>query len=385
MSLIPEGKLIYFLCRMAVHLLSLLLLFGTLIPLIRTDEWWIRVFDFPRMQIAVLIGFALAGYAILRLFDPLRPWEYGIAASVGLALLWQVYSILPYTVFYPHEMEGSRAKDDSNRVSLLIYNVLSENRQVEELRNLIRTKDPDMILLSEPNNWWLEQLAGLEADYRYTVFQPQENEYGMLLFSKLELMNPQIRFLIESEVPSLRTDVRLRSGKIITLFGIHPRPPGIKRNEDDEERGSEEDDDDTERVDSDMRDAELLLVAKEINQMGNVPVIVAGDFNDVAWSHTTHLFQRIGGLIDPRVGRGLYNSFDTKSSLLRYPLDHVFASQHFFLVELRRLPEIGSDHFPMFVVLDLDPKASLTNDEPEADAGDAEEAEEAIQEGKANN
>lgn len=33
---------------------------------------------------------------------------------------------------------------------------------------------------------------------------------------------------------------------------------------------------------------------------------------------------------------------------MRYPLDHVFASQHFFLVELRPLPDIGSDHFPLF-------------------------------------
>jgi len=84
-------------------------------------------------------------------------------------------------------MSDSRAEDDSNRISLLIYNVLSVNQEVEALRALIRNTDPDLILLSEPNQWWLEHLDGLEDDYPYTLQQPQENQYGMLLYSRLEL------------------------------------------------------------------------------------------------------------------------------------------------------------------------------------------------------
>lgn len=39
-----------------------------------------------------------------------------------------------------------------------------DNREVGALRDLIRDTDPDLILLSEPNQWWLEQLDGLEDD-----------------------------------------------------------------------------------------------------------------------------------------------------------------------------------------------------------------------------
>lgn len=214
------------------------------------------------------------------------------------------------------------------------------------------------------------------------MHQPQDNHYGKLLYSRLELVNPEIRFLIESEIPSLRSQVRLRSGALVTLYGVHPRPPGLKRPDEEVDEGVEEAD---EREDTDMRDAELLLVAREVEKLGDAPVIIAGDFNDVAWSHTTHLFQRIGGLLDPRVGRGLFNTFDTGNRLLRYPLDHAFASRHFLLVELRRLPDIGSDHFPFLVILDYDPAASEANDEPEEETGDEQEAEEAIKEGKAKN
>lgn len=192
----------------------------------------------------------------------------------------------------------------------------------------------------------------------------------------------ETRFLVEPEIPSIRTKVRLRSRALLTVYGAHPRPPGLERPDDEEDdRGSENEEDDGEREDTDMRDAELLTIAKEIRGLGNVPVIVAGDFNDVAWSHTTHLFQRIGGLLDPRVGRGFINTFDTRNRLMRYPLDHVFASEHFLLVELRRLPDIGSDHFPLLVVLDYDPNAPIENEEPQQEAGDEEEAEEAIEEG----
>ncbi|MDQ8204732.1 endonuclease/exonuclease/phosphatase family protein [Pelagicoccus sp. SDUM812003] len=380
------NALLYF-CRLIAGLLSLVLVIATVIPLIRSDSWWIRILDFPRIQIAVLMGLTLAGYVALRFFGSMHPWEYTLPALLGLGLVWQLYCIIPYTALYPREMAGSLAEKDSNRISLLVFNVLSDNRQVDALRDIIRDNDPDVILLNEPTQWWLEQLDGLEKDYPYTLLQPQENQYGMLLYSRLEMENQEIRFLIEPEIPSIRAQVRLRSGTVITFYCLHPRPPGLKRSDEAKDNGTEEqagEDENGEREDSDMRDAELITVGKEINKLGNVPVIVAGDFNDVAWSHTTHLFQRIGGLIDPRVGRGYFNTFDTRSRLMRYPLDHVFASEHFLLVELRRLPDIGSDHFPMLAVFDYDPAASVVNEEPEPDAGDKKEAAKAIEEGKSD-
>ena len=79
---------------------------------------------------------------------------------------------------------------------------------------------------------------------------------------------------------------------------------------------------------------------------------------------------------DPRVGRGFYHTFHAGIPFLRFPLDHLFHSNHFRLVEFRRLGYFGSDHFPVFGKLSLEPDAGNVQDELEPDADELAEAEE---------
>jgi endonuclease/exonuclease/phosphatase (EEP) superfamily protein YafD len=201
----------------------------------------------------------------------------------------------------------------------------------------------------------------LEKEYPHTIFYPLNNTYGMLLYSRLELKKSKINFLVEPDIPSIFTKVVLKNGEEIDLYGLHPTPPVPGEN-----------------LRSTERDAELLIVGKAVKKE-NRPVIVAGDLNDVAWSYTTKLFQKISGLLDPRIGRGLFNTFNAKYPLLRWPLDHVFHSRHFTVVQLKRLPYFGSDHFPIYIKLHYDPIASLVQEEPSADKGEQAEVEEKIE------
>ena len=109
------------------------------------------------------------------------------------------------------------------------------------------------------------------------------------------------------------------------------------------------------------------MAGREIAQAER-PALVAGDLNDVAWSHTSRLFRRIARMLDPRVGRGLYNTFHARYWFLRWPLDHLFISNTFLVRRLQRLPAFGSDHFPIFIAVDHAPAASAVQEAPAPDA-----------------
>jgi endonuclease/exonuclease/phosphatase (EEP) superfamily protein YafD len=337
-----------------LYALGLVCILATLLPLSRRGAWWIRACDFPRLQIvaaslAVLAALALSGLT-----------EDRAGQLVGLALLgciaYQLAVILPYTPLWRVEIPAAPSAASERSLSLLVVNVLMSNRQAERLLTLIRAHRPDLVLALETDRWWCEQFEQIAPDYPFRLVHPLGNTYGLLLYARLELVEPQLRFLLKQDVPSVRTGVRLRSGAVITLCGLHPEPPSP-----------------SEADTSEPRDAELVLVAREVaNEPG--AAIVAGDLNDVAWSHTSRLFRRISRMLDPRIGRGMFNSFHAGHRLLRWPLDHVFVSDDFLLQDMRRLAAFGSDHFPILITLDHHPRAADVLEPPAADAGDHAEA-----------
>ena len=220
----------------------------------------------------------------------------------------------------------------------------------------MKEEDPDVILTLETDAWWAAQLGPLEERYPHTVKKPLDNTYGMLLHARLELVEPEVKFLFEEGVPSIHTQVRLPSGRLVYLHALHPKPPFP-----------------SEDTDTTERDAELLLVGRLVRNR-DAPTIVAGDLNDVAWSYTTDLFQKASGLLNPRNGRGMFNTFHAKYPVFRCPLDHVFHPDHFKLIALKRLPYFGSDHFPVLVHLQYEDGAAAEQEEPVADRKSEEKA-----------
>ena len=340
--------------RILTIILGAIAIITTALPISRHPAWWIRVLDFPRLQIFVIGVVALLGYWIVS--PAVDVFAIVFSALLLFSLGYQVYMIYPYTRLVKPQTQRSRNPNPENSIAILFANVLQDNRDAYALRRIIRRSDADMILLVETDDWWLNQVKGELNEYPYQVLHPLDNTYGMVLFSRLELIDPKVEYLVEEGVPSIRGRARLRSGRIIEIRCLHPPPPIPQF-----ARSSE------------PRDAELIVVGKE-NRENDMPFVVFGDLNDVAWSRNNYLFQNISGLLDPRVGRGFYHTFHARIPFLRFPLDHIFHSNHFRLVEFRRLGYFGSDHFPVFVKLCWEGDAKIVQEELTPTPEEVEEA-----------
>ena len=191
----------------------------------------------------------------------------------------------------------------------------------------------------EINKRWLDQLRVLTKKYPHRMMFPSDNAYGMALYSKLPLENQQIMFLNFDRVPTFKATFTLPGGQSFQLITIHPVAPTPSKYPDITDREKEV----------------ALLKAGRMVGKRSLPTVVAGDFNDVGWSHNTHQFMALSGLNDVRYGRGLYSTFNAQSLFMRWPLDYVFVSSEFKVLAVERLPKFGSDHFPFYVQLTLNP------------------------------
>jgi endonuclease/exonuclease/phosphatase (EEP) superfamily protein YafD len=313
--------------------LTALLVVATLLPLWRYEAWWVRDLDFPRLQFAFLaLGLIVATVFLL---DLSRPAVWILLGTLLACLAYHAWWILPYTRLHRPEVASADRSAPESRIRILAVNVLMPNRNADALLRIIGEQDPDVVVAVETNKWWEDQLKPLDSEYPHALKCPLDNLYGMHLYSRFPLEDSKIQFLVESDIPSMHTLVVLPSGARIQLHCLHPAPPSP-----------------TENPESTERDAELIVVGKNVAE-ARLPVVVTGDLNDVAWSETTRLFRKISGLLDPRVGRGMFNTFHARYPFVRWPLDHLFHSRHFRLSQIQRLAAFGSDHFPILVELQL--------------------------------
>ena len=206
-----------------LQLLAGFVVFATFWATIPRFEWWFRVADFPRNQLIFLGVVALIGLLWLGAFD--SRWQIGLILLLLIALAMQAYMVLPYTFLWKKQVQTAKPKSRDYQVKLLVANVLTTNPNKQALIDLIHTHQPDIVLTLETDQAWQDALSPIEADYPFNVNVPLDNLYGMHLYSKLELINPQVKYLVVDDIPSIHTQVRLAMGKVVWLYCLHPMPP----------------------------------------------------------------------------------------------------------------------------------------------------------------
>ena len=338
-----------------LYALTAVLVLFTVMPLVRWRMGAIRGPEFFRLQlfwIAIVV-------AVVAAFVPQGRY---IALVGSMVAVVQLACIIKFTSLWWRQSldAGPDLRADSSRhISILAANVKKSNRDFAALVDLTLDHLPDVVLAIEVDEDWIDALeAGLGAEYAHWVRVPMDTGYGICVMSRLALSDVGVREIVTEGVPSVRASVELRSGAKVRLYVVHPEPPVFGH-------------------DTMGRDSEIAHIGLEAAQ-DSLPSIVTGDLNDVAWSGTTRSFQRLSGLLDPRVGRGFYNTFNAFHWWARWPLDHLFHDPQFRVLDVSRMHKIGSDHFPMLFSLALSDEPAQQVETLAADADEKAEAREMI-------
>jgi len=289
--------------------------------------WW--VFDLTaNFRVQYLACLVIAAF----LFVLGQKWPWAVIS--GVFALINLMEILPSFIG-----PGRRAAPSPNSITVLHANVLRSNRHYEKARKLIRSVNPDIIVIIEASSGWMKALSVFEEKYPHVVSRPREDNFGIAMFSRFPFEEAEILEIGDAQVPSAMARLRVAGGEL-TVVATHPLPPvGGAR--------------------SRYRNRQLQAVAEYIRSIDG-PVIIAGDLNTTPWSHHFKKLLRRTRLRDSRRGWGIQTTWPAQARLplFRIPLDHVLHSPGIAILRRTVGPPIGSDHLPVIVEMSLPSRGS---------------------------
>jgi endonuclease/exonuclease/phosphatase (EEP) superfamily protein YafD len=290
----------------------------TLAGLLGRHAWFLELCTHFKLQLAA----CFLGYAVLELAA--RHHRHA-AASLAFAAVNALPALLLLLPPASHASPLAR----SARLRILQANILTSNTNSPALLALIAREQPDVVVLQEPDQRWLRELAPLTNRYPVFAALPRDDNFGVAIFCTTNALSADVFQLSDPEgAPSAFARVAL-GGKTLTVVGTHTLAP----------------------CDADMwrgRNGFTLELAKRLKAVSG-PLVVTGDFNNTPWSGTFRAFLAASGLRDSSQGRGPLPTWPASAPLLRIPLDHCFHSDSVSVLSKRPGPDIGSDHLPLII------------------------------------
>lgn len=345
---------------LTIFILSGLLIVLSLLPFVQNQHWVFRVPEFLKLQLLII---QLIVFPLAFLFVNTYPWLWAVQTMQLGLIAYHIYVLMRYTKFW-RKQELVHTENASDKVKIISCNIYQFNEEYHRFIELIQKEQPDVFLTMESNSDWERAMRVLEKDYPHHEKVTLENTYGMHFYTKLNVINMQTHYFVADDLPSIEAELETRDGHRFVFFGVHPPPPSP-----------------TEEENAKERDGDLLCVAKKVRGY-QLPVLVTGDFNNVAWAKSSILFKKTSELIDARIGRGILATFHAKYWFFRVPLDLLFHSPAIFIDKLFIYPSIGSDHFPIGCEFHIDQKTAKQEGEVDhLEEGEMQEVNELIEEG----
>jgi len=165
---------------------------------------------------------AVCAVVLAGLPAPHRPtwWQHALIVTFAVANLAVV---LPAWVPPGHPAMSATPPTPSASLKLLSLNVHYRNDQYAKVLAAIRANNADLVLLMEVNAAWLTGLAELDRDYPYRIIAPQEDSFGIALYSRLPLRG-SIETSATAGVPFIDAYLSIAETNV-RFLGIHTLPP----------------------------------------------------------------------------------------------------------------------------------------------------------------
>lgn len=270
-----------------------------------------------RVQYLALSLFSAAGFAAF------RAWRW-LAASLPGVLL-NAFLVVPMLAL----TTAGQAAGNAHNFRVLLANVLYNNSNYEAVKELVRSENPDVIVLQEATETWVAAMQDLRITWPYFRYS---GEYigAIACYSRYPLDNFAPALTSQADHWTLLTKVKMQSGDV-SFVSIHPPVP-------------------VGALEYPIRNQRLAMTASLAQSMPR-PVIVIGDFNCTPWSPYFTKFVRESGLVNARDGFGILPTWPTFLPPMMIPIDHCLISPDVKVMNCRTGSFIGSDHLPLIVDL----------------------------------
>lgn len=288
--------------------------------------WWFDHLAHLRLQYVLVAAVCVIG------LGSCRSWRWAAVAAACVTLNGMVV--------HDRLVRGTPdvvlTEESPESIRIFYANVLTMNEWTEGLLSQIEDADPDVVVLLEIDDRWIEEITPLARIFPHSVVQPRSDNFGIGVFSRLPLEGEEV-FQLRSastnwDVPAVEALVGTPSGPT-RLIAVHTVPPVTAEA-------------------TLALDEQLALLVRHI-EGSRAPTIVIGDLN------TTPFSCRYSRLVEGAALRGADRSSWSGLTSGTWPagwpaagrltLDHALVTRDLEVVETTPGEPFGSDHLPLVI------------------------------------
>ncbi len=277
-------------------------------------SWFLDLFSHFRVQ--YMIGLAVLCFLLL-----IGRRRRIAATFLGFACINLVLVVPLYFGSQNRNSEGTSA------IRAMLLNVNTRLGDPERVKSIVSKVDPDILVLEEINSQWISDLAWLKNSHPYSISRPREDSFGIVLFSKLPLVDSEVVYIGNAEVPSILATIEIEEMEL-RVVATHPLPPAGREY-------------------SRARNEQLEILPNYIRSPHHVLLI--GDLNTTPWSYHFRRLLKSTGLKDSAQGFGVQPTWPSHNPLFRIPIDHCLHSSGISVVDRQIGENVSSDHYPLIV------------------------------------